>query len=59
MKLKIFDLLGREIKTLVNEQLQPGTYEFEWDGTKYSSGIYFYEIISDKYTETRKMVLIK
>ena len=59
VKLKIFDLLGREIKTLVNEQLQPGTYEFEWDGTKYSSGIYFYEIISDKYTETRKMVLIK
>jgi photosystem II stability/assembly factor-like uncharacterized protein len=59
VKLKIFDLLGREISTIVNEQLKPGTYEFEWDGSNYSSGIYFYEIISDKFTETRKMVLIK
>ena len=65
--LKIYDVLGREITTLVNEQLQPGTYETEWDASNYPSGVYFYKLvvsgaeplITNDYTETRKMVLIK
>ncbi len=65
--LVIYDILGREITTLVNEHIQPSTYEVEWDGTNYSSGVYFYKlIVSDPsassgqgYSETRKMVLIK
>jgi len=58
-KLLIYDLLGREITTLVNEELRPGTYEAEWDGSNYSSGVYFYKIISGDFTETKKMVLMK
>jgi flagellar hook assembly protein FlgD len=57
--LKIYDILGREIATLVNEGLQPGTYDVEWDGTNYCSGVYFYVLITAEYSETKKMVLIK
>jgi hypothetical protein len=59
VRLVIFDILGREIKTLVNESLQPGTYEVEWDASNFSSGIYYYELISGDYREVRKMILIK
>ncbi len=58
-RLIIYDILGREISTLVNEQLQPGTYEVEWDGTNFPSGVYFYKLITSDFTETRKMVLVK
>jgi hypothetical protein len=57
--LKIYDALGREITTLVNEQLKPGTYEIEWDGSNYPSGVYFYKLLTADNSETRKMVLIK
>jgi hypothetical protein len=54
-----YDILGREISTLVNEQLNPGTYEVEWDASNYPSGVYFYKLTTSNYTETRKMVLMK
>ena len=57
--LKIYDILGREITTLVNEPLQPGTYEVEWDSANYSSGVYFYRLSAGNFQQTRKMVLIK
>jgi hypothetical protein len=57
--LKVYDILGKEIKTLVNEQLQPGTYEATFDGSNLPSGIYFYKLTSGKYSETRKLVLLK
>ena len=59
VKLIIYDVLGREVATLVNEQLTPGTYEAEWDGTDYPSGVYFYKLTAGDYTESRKMILIK
>lgn len=59
VKLVIFDLLGREVTTLVNEELKPGTYEADWDGSNYSSGVYFYKIITEGFVETKKMVLMK
>jgi photosystem II stability/assembly factor-like uncharacterized protein len=60
VKLLIYDILGREIATLVNEQLQPGTYEVEWDGSNYPSGVYFYQLsINNEQLVTKKMVLIK
>ena len=59
VKLIIYDLLGREVTTLVNEELKPGTYEADWDGSNYSSGVYFYKIISEGFVETKKMVLMK
>jgi hypothetical protein len=59
VKLIIYNVLGREVATLVNEHLQPGTYEVEWDGTDYPSGVYFYKLITGEVTFTRKMVLVK
>ena len=59
VKLIVFDELGKMITTLVNEQLQPGTYEAAWDASNYSSGVYFYKLITPEFTETRKMILIK
>jgi hypothetical protein len=58
-ELVIYDILGREIATLVNEQLQPGTYEVTWDGTNYPGGVYFYEMTSGNFTDVKKMLLIK
>ncbi len=57
--LKIYDVLGNEITTLVNEEKQPGTYEVEFNGTELPSGIYFYQLKAGNYIETKKMVLIK
>jgi hypothetical protein len=58
-QLVIYDILGREITTLVNMQLLPGSYEVEWNAGNYPSGVYYYRLITDTYTETRKMVLIR
>jgi hypothetical protein len=55
----IYDLLGQELVTLVNEPLVAGTYEVEWDASNFPSGVYFYTLSSDTYKETKKMVLIK
>ena len=57
--LSVYDALGREIQTLVNEKLNPGTYEVTFDGSNLTSGIYFYILKSGNYTETKKMVMIK
>jgi hypothetical protein len=59
VKMVVYDILGREIATLVNESLSPGTYEVEWDATIYPSGVYYYKLAATNYTETRKMVLIE
>ena len=59
VRLVIFDILGREVETLINEQLKPGTYEVDWNAAGYSSGIYFYKLIAGDFTETKRMVLIK
>jgi photosystem II stability/assembly factor-like uncharacterized protein len=58
-KLIIFDVLGKEVQTLVNQHLSPGTYEVNFDGSNFSSGVYYYRLDAGDYTETRKMVLIK
>jgi hypothetical protein len=57
--LKIYDITGREVQTLVNEKLQPGVYEKTFDGSKLTSGVYFYKITSNDISETRRMLLIK
>lgn len=59
VKLVIYDVLGREISTLVNKEIQPGIYEAEWDGSNYPSGVYFYRIFTEGFTETKKMILLK
>jgi hypothetical protein len=58
-EVKIFDMLGKEAVTLVSEQLNPGTYEVQWNAANYSSGVYYYKLIAGDYSETKKMILIK
>lgn len=55
----IFDILGRKVTTLVNEKLKSGTYEADWDASAYPSGVYFYRLQTESFTQTMKMVLIK
>jgi hypothetical protein len=57
--LKVYNALGREIETLVNEALQPGTYEVTFNGSRYNSGVYFYRLQAGNFSETRRMLLIK
>jgi hypothetical protein len=57
--LKLYDNLGKEISTLVNENLNAGQYEYEFDGSNLGSGVYYYKIFSDNFVETKKMVLVK
>lgn len=59
VSLKVFDALGREIEQLVNGNVNAGTYTADWDGEKYNSGIYFYMLKTENYSESRKMILIK
>lgn len=59
VRLVVCNILGREVETLVNDKLSPGIYEVEWDGTNYSSGVYFYKLTASEFIETRKLVLLK
>ena len=59
VKLSVYDITGKEIETLVNEKMNAGSYETKWDGTKYSSGVYFYRLTAGDYTATTKMLMIK
>jgi len=59
VKIVIYDLLGRVIAILVNEQLKSGTYEVEWNATNEPSGTFLYTIQADSYTETKKLVILK
>jgi hypothetical protein len=67
VSLKVFDLLGREITTIVNENLAHGIYERQWDASKFASGIYFYRLVANaiplgqtgSFIETKKLLLLK
>jgi hypothetical protein len=57
--LKIYDVMGREVQTLVNEVLQPGTYETTFDGSMLPSGVCFYKLTAGDFTETKRLTLLK
>lgn len=57
--LKIYDLLGREVATLVNERKMPGSYTVRWDANGFPSGMYFSKLTVGDFTETRKMLMMK
>ncbi len=59
VSLKVYDVLGREVATLVNEQKQAGEYEIAFDAAKLSSGIYYYELKSGEFRSIKKMILLK
>jgi glycosidase len=59
VRIKIYDILGREVKTLVNELKQAGSYEVQFDASGLASGIYLYRIESGSFIQTKKMILLK
>jgi hypothetical protein len=59
VQLNIFDITGREAASLFNGKLSAGTYEADWNASGFNSGIYFYRLTANGFTETRKMTLVK
>ena len=59
VNLKVYDALGREVSALVNEKLSPGSYEVEFNGNNFASGSYFYKLEAGKFSEVRRMILLK
>jgi len=59
VKIKIYDILGREIQTLVNQVQEPGSYSIEFNGNTLSSGIYFYRLEINGFSESKKMTILK
>jgi hypothetical protein len=57
--LKVFDVMGREVASLVNGNLNAGEYKVEFDGAKLSSGVYFYKLVSGDFSDIKKMILVK
>jgi len=57
--LSVFDVLGNEVAVIVNHNLKPGIYETDWDASTYPSGVYFYELKTNSFKETKKMILLK
>ncbi|HEY3252063.1 MAG TPA: S8/S53 family peptidase [Ignavibacteria bacterium] len=58
-KLAVYDILGREVASLVNEELKAGKYEINFNAGNFSSGVYFYKIIAGEFVDTKKMLLVK
>lgn len=64
VSIKVYDMMGREVITLVNQKMNPGKYSTEWtsisgNGQKVASGVYFYRLVTPSYTEVKKMILVK
>jgi hypothetical protein len=59
VSLKVYDVLGREIATLVNQEQTTGVYTIQFDASALSSGIYFYKLESGSFSQVNKMILIK
>jgi hypothetical protein len=59
VSLKIFNIVGQDIATLVNEKMDVGSFNIDFDASNLNSGIYFYRLVAGKFTETKKMILLK
>jgi len=59
VQLKIYDVLGNEIATLVNENKEAGIYSVNFDASKLTSGVYIYQLTAPGFTQARKMILTK
>ncbi|NUM62980.1 MAG: T9SS type A sorting domain-containing protein [Ignavibacteriaceae bacterium] len=57
--IKVYDVLGNEIETLVNEERDAGSYKIDFNGLELTSGIYYYRIAADNFSQTKKMILLK
>ena len=59
LKLTVYNSQGKEVERLINQRLQPGSYELKWNAENYTGGVYFYRLESDNFSQTKKMILIK
>jgi len=59
VSLKVYDILGREVRTLVNDYLRSGNYEVTWDATGMSSGVYFFRLDAGGSSTTKRMLLAR
>jgi len=59
VQIKVYDVLGNEITTLVNEVKLAGIYEVEWDASKFTSGVYFYQLRTGNFVKTKKLILLR
>jgi hypothetical protein len=59
VSIKVYDIIGNEVATLINQEVRPGNHQVQFNANKLSSGIYFYQLITGSYSETKKMNLIK
>jgi len=59
VKLIIYDVLGREVARLINQELKPGSYEINWNAGDFPSGVYFYKLSAGNFSQTKKLILIK
>jgi hypothetical protein len=57
--LRVYDIIGKEVATLVNDTKEPGSYEVKFDASKLASGIYFYKLQAGSFTTTKKLMLMK
>ncbi|MGH2576022.1 MAG: agmatine deiminase family protein [Ignavibacteria bacterium] len=59
VKLVVYDILGREVTVLINENLNAGSYKYEWNASNLTSGVYFYKLQTEEFKDVRKIILIK
>jgi len=59
IQLKVYDILGKEVALLLNEEKEPGVYEVDFDGSKLSGGVYLYRLTAGEFSDTKKLILIK
>ncbi len=56
---KIYNLLGQALKTLVSDKLNAGSYKYTWNASGFASGVYYYKIVAENYTQSTKLILLK
>jgi photosystem II stability/assembly factor-like uncharacterized protein len=59
ISLKVYDILGNEVETIVNEELPAGNYKYQWNASELASGVYFYQLKAGKLIDTKKLILMK
>jgi hypothetical protein len=59
VNLKVYDALGKEVSTLVNEKLSAGSYEVDFRGNNFPSGVYFYKLTAGEFSKVKRMILLK
>jgi hypothetical protein len=59
VSIKIFNLIGKEVATLVSEEMNPGNYRYRFDGKALASGVYYYQLVAGEFREVKKMILLR